>query len=330
MGKIVKKWKLGEWMDRWLSVYAEPNLSIETMKIYYDAMRRLAVLFPEVNSCLLEDIMPLDVQLMFSHLAKKYAKSTIQHIKTVYGKAYDAAMRNELCEHNPFAECKVPANATVKTVNPMTGEEQNAFENALQYLPVLDAFLLRFFLYTGLRRAELINLKWADWDKKQNVIQIRKSKTPKGIRQVPIIPEGTMILCYLEYRQRSSAIHTPYVFCDANGEPVSKYHIRHICSKVSKLAQIPHVTPHILRHTCATRLIENGADAKSVAEILGHANVAFTLQRYVKTDARHLAMQMRLLSGVGKGEPCVPKQRASAVAEGTGGIPGCENPGLMI
>ena len=58
-----------------------------------------------------------------------------------------------------------------------------------------------------------------------------------------------------------------------------------------------HVTPHMLRHTFATRMIENGADPKSVSLILGHSDVAFTLKKYVHPDIGHLQQQIMLIAG---------------------------------
>ncbi|MBS4878142.1 MAG: tyrosine-type recombinase/integrase, partial [Clostridiales bacterium] len=70
---------------------------------------------------------------------------------------------------------------------------------------------------------------------------------------------------------------------------------RYICTKVSRIAGIRHVTPHMLRHTFASRLFESGADLKSLAEILGHTDPAFTLKTYVTVSQEHLAEQMRKL-----------------------------------
>lgn len=65
-------------------------------------------------------------------------------------------------------------------------------------------------------------------------------------------------------------------------------------------AGICHVTPHMLRHTFATRLIEKGADPKSVSMLLGHKNVVFTLQKYVSPDMEHLETEIMRLSQIKK------------------------------
>ncbi len=75
-------------------------------------------------------------------------------------------------------------------------------------------------------------------------------------------------------------------------------HLRHICLYTSKCAGIRRVSPHMLRHTFATRMIENGSDAKSLALIIGHSNPAFTLRRYVHPNHTSLYEQMCRLSSV--------------------------------
>lgn len=66
----------------------------------------------------------------------------------------------------------------------------------------------------------------------------------------------------------------------------------------SKCTGIRRVSPHMLRHTFATRMIENGSDAKSLALIIGHSNPAFTLRRYVHPDHTSLYEQMCRLSSI--------------------------------
>ncbi|WP_418528959.1 site-specific integrase, partial [Hominenteromicrobium sp.] len=148
---------------------------------------------------------------------------------------------------------------------------------------------------TGLRRGELQNLRWQDWDKKAKVLRVEKSKTENGIRSVPVIPEVALMLTHLQgWAKRGSS--NRYIFGDA--EPVSAGHLRHICLYTSKCAGIRRVSPHMLRHTFATRMIENGSDAKSLALIIGHSNPAFTLRRYVHPDHTSLYEQMCRLSSI--------------------------------
>ena len=285
--------KIGEWLDDWFEIYAKPELKPSTISIYADARQRFSRYYPEVEQQSLEDLKPFAFQSMLNGLADRYSKSTIRHIKTLYNKAYTEAQHNGLCERNPIETTVLPKQAGERIVYPLSQREQAAVEEILVQMPVTDQFIIRTFLLTGLRRGELQALKWEDWDRANNVLQIRKSKTKTGIRNVPVIPEVTIILLHL--KNLSKGKRSPYIFGQGS-EPVSKDHLRYICERAAKLAGIRRISPHVLRHTFATRLIEAGADAKSVSEILGHTNVAFTLRKYVSTDEVHLEQQMLKLS----------------------------------
>lgn len=75
-------------------------------------------------------------------MGQKYAKSTLQHMKTLYSKAFDAAIDNHLCKWNPIRSVKLPKYASVKVVEALSQEEQDKFEEAAATLPVVDQFAL--------------------------------------------------------------------------------------------------------------------------------------------------------------------------------------------
>ena len=153
-------------------------------------------------------------------------------------------------------------------------------------------------MLTGLRRGELKNLRWSDYDKSRKVLYIRRSKTESGIREVPVIPEVALILAHLWGWKRNKRDLNSYIF--GGEEPLNINHLRYICDKTSRLAGVRHVTPQMLRHTFATRMVDKKAEIKSLYMILGHKKPEFTLKRYVSPDHEQLYSQMMLLSHVGK------------------------------
>lgn len=295
--KMSENMRIGEWLDTWFEVYTGEKAE-RTVEVYRDARRRLRCHYPEIEDMKLSDLKPVAFQRILNALGHKYSQTSCRHIKSLFNMAYIAAMENQLVEWNPIASTKLPKYTSQKVVTAMTQEDQSAFEKAAGELPIIDHFALMTLLLTGLRRNELRFLRWEDWDKHANVLHIRKSKTENGVRDVPVIPEVAYMLTYLS--QRKSNKKCPYIFT-IDGAPFSVFHIRFICNKAEKLAHIGHVTPHMLRHSFATRMIEHGADAKSLSMIIGHSNVAFTLNRYVTVDKSHLADTMMLLSSVDRG-----------------------------
>lgn len=230
-------------------------------------------------------------------LAEKFSKSTIRHVKTLYNMAYDKAIDNQLCEFNPIKKTIVPKNASEKIVTALTQEEQRKFELAAKELPVKDRFILMTLLLTGMRPGELRHLKWSEWKKEERVLKISRSKTDAGVREIPVIPEVALMLTHLRAWVRDVG-KKPYIF---GGEmPLRQDHLRNICIKAGNIAEIRHVTPHMLRHTFATRMVDKKAEIKSLSMILGHKKPEFTLKRNGSPDHEQLYSQMMLLSHVGK------------------------------
>lgn len=287
------EYTIGEWADIWLEAYLG-DYSTSTVNIYKDAWRRIDKNCPNLRTLNLKLLQPVTFQAILNKLADRYAKDTIRHIKSLFHMMYEAAIENGLCEENPITAVKLPQNASTKIVKALTKEEQEKFETALGKLEAIDEYIIRFFLLTGLRRAELINLQWSDWDRSENAIHVKKSKTDAGVRKIPLMPETSAILFMLYKRKRKSS---PYVFA-IDGEPVKESHLRHICRRTAKLAGIRHVSPHMLRHTFATRLLERGASVKGVSKLLGHKDEAFTMKRYMSPDQDYFESQIMLLSEV--------------------------------
>ena len=293
-----KQMKIGKWLDVWFEAYAKPVYAPNTLSLYMDARERMQKNSPGIEEWELEDLLPVHFQTVMNRMADRYAKSTIRHIQSLYRMAYNKAMDNGLCCANPIDKTTLPKNATVKKVVAMTKEEQESFVQAMRILTIKDQFILMAYLLTGLRRGELKNLRWSDYDKSRKVLYIRRSKTESVIREVPVIPEVALILAHLWGWKRNKRDLNSYIF--GGEEPLNINHLRYICDKTSRLAGIRHVSPHILRHSFATRLIEAGGEAKSLSLIIGHSDVSFTLKCYVHPDSTQLHNQMMLLSHVGK------------------------------
>lgn len=293
-----KDYTIGEWADIWFELIAKSQLSENTRLIHADARRRLLCRYPDFENGLLTDLSTMEFQFILNSFESQYSKSTITQIKSLYNSIYKYAVRNKTytgCEENPIIGALIPVKASEKTVQALSKDEEEKLKSVLIKFNVLDDYCIRFFLYTGLRRAELINLKWSDWDRKNQRIHITSSKTARGVRDVPLIPEARAILIFLYDSNKNSLKKSNYVF-SRNGEPVSKYHLRYICKQSAKIAGICHVTPHMLRHTFATRSLERGASVKAVSKVLGHANPAFTMRRYISPDVSYIEDQIMLLS----------------------------------
>jgi integrase/recombinase XerC len=148
-----------------------------------------------------------------------------------------------------------------------------------------DRAILEFLYDTGMRISELLSLKIKDIDFKNRIVFV-KGKRGKE-RMVPVGEKGIKAVEeYLKERPEADA-YSP-LFCGRDGKPLSERTVRRIVKKYSLLCGIPKkVTPHTLRHSYATHLLEGGADIRAIQELLGHSTIAST-QQYLHSSVGRL------------------------------------------
>ncbi len=170
-------------------------------------------------------------------------------------------------------------------------------------------------LYTGIRLGEICGLRWSDIDLTHQLIHIQRTlqrmkqyqdkgpnkgtviimgipKTPSSKRSIPIPSCLTPIL----QRQREEAEKDGYVITGKYDYYLEPRTYQYRFKRYLQAAGVPKINFHALRHTFATRCMEAGFEAKSLSEILGHASVNITLNRYVHSLAEQKRLQMELLT----------------------------------
>ncbi|EHO48877.1 site-specific tyrosine recombinase XerD [Lentilactobacillus kisonensis] len=162
--------------------------------------------------------------------------------------------------------------------------------NVSKKLGVRDRAILETLYATGLRVSELVNLKLVDLHLSMNLIQT----IGKGDRE-RIIPISDVAIDWLNQYLKTTRVallrkraNTAFVFLNAHGRQLTRQAIWQMIKKYVNQAGIKtHVTPHTLRHSFATHLLENGADLRIVQELLGHADIS-TTQIYTHISHKHL------------------------------------------
>ena len=153
---------------------------------------------------------------------------------------------------------------------------------------VRDRTILELFYATGLRVSELIKLKVGDIDRERGLLFCQG----KGSKQ-RCVPIGRSALLWLQRYERARATlmqgqPASYIlFVLSGGRPMSRQAIWRMLKRYATSAGISHVSPHTLRHTFATHLMQRGADSRSVQTLLGHSDLA-TTQLYTHMTAQHL------------------------------------------
>jgi integrase/recombinase XerC len=148
-----------------------------------------------------------------------------------------------------------------------------------------DRAMLELFYSSALRLSELCALRWRDLDLEQGLVTV----VGKGDK-TRIVPVGRHALAALRaWRECQPAIAQAPVFSARGGQPITP---RAVQQRMRVLAQRQglwkRVHPHLLRHSCASHVLESSGDLRGVQELLGHADIA-TTQIYTHLDFGHLS-----------------------------------------
>tara|TARA_B100000530_G_scaffold74598_1_gene44174 strand:+ start:826 stop:1713 length:888 start_codon:yes stop_codon:yes gene_type:complete len=183
-------------------------------------------------------------------------------------------------ESSPL-EGHIPLKQKKKIQVPFSKEEISSLLDS-DYFPdsykgLLQKTIISFFYFTGVRRVELIELKESNLDLKSGVIKVLGKRNKE--RVIPLLPKIKNLL--EEYiSERNNIITKPeddLVFLSNKGFKLSEKYVYRTVSEYFKLVSSKtKKAPHILRHSFATHLINEGADINSVKELLGHASLSAT------------------------------------------------------
>lgn len=190
-------------------------------------------------------------------------------------------MRKGLIDSNPVKKVYRPKQSKKLPEFYVQSAMENYFKREFDtsdFFAVRDRMVVSTLYSTGIRRAELASLKIANWDKGRSLFRI----TGKGdkTREVPVPgPLSEELTKYLEgFNSYYSENPGGYLFLTDSGQPFYLSFVNKIVSReLSKSAGFSgKKSPHLLRHSIATHLLNNGADLNSIKEVLGHSSLAAT------------------------------------------------------
>ena len=168
--------------------------------------------------------------------------------------------------------------------------------------------LLAILLYTGVRRGEMLGLRWEDIDFAHKLIHVRRqitfitnrpvektTKSKAGLREVPLLPELEQIL-----RNNLPASEDFAQYVVDGEEALSERSFRNTWKRICKKVNLPKgVTPHVLRHTFLTQLQATGrVDIKTLQSIAGHSKITMTMNTYVHKDVGNVEKVSRTSGGL--------------------------------
>lgn len=279
-----------------------------TIEFYRHIINKISKYF---NDSILQKITALQIQEYIIYLrtiyrtkqGKPLSDKTIRHHYCVLTLIFGFAIEQELIIKNPMDKVECPKLAK-KKVEAFSQEQAEVFFSLLPKCSIDFRCMLYLFITTGLRRGELLGLQWGDIDFDNLTIEIKRNitytkrngivvDTPKTENSNRIIPLLSVVAKLLKQYKKECHLFNKtnsFVFPSDKGDTIPKdpNAITRKVKNFMKRNDLPDLSPHDLRHSCATLLLNNGADIKSVQEILGHSNASTTLNFYVKSDLLHM------------------------------------------
>ena len=303
------QYTVGQWMDVWFENYAKIKVrpsSHQTYRGYIDNHIK-----PNIGKIPLGKLTTLELQKLYKKLLsrgrvdrieakgqpKGLSPKTVRNIHQVISSAMDFARSQKLIAGNPTDGCALP-KLEHRELKTLPVEQLASFLREAKESGVFEMYYIE--LATGLRRGELLGLKWEDLDLEQCTLRVQRQvsringevveaplKTKNSYRTISLGEDAVGIL----KKQKKKCGDSEYVFPSPTGGPISPDSVIQMLHRVLKRAGLPKVRFHDLRHTFATVALQNGVDIKTVSGMLGHYSAGFTLDTYahVTTQAQREA-----------------------------------------
>lgn len=294
---------VGEWVSIWLAEYAKPKVRTTTWESYESTVRNHII--PDLGKILLRDLSPDMVQRLYNRKMEGgrtdgkggLSSTSVGYIHAVLSGALKRAMRNGIVSRNVTELIDKPRKVR-KEILPLTLDELRRFIVYIKGTNYYAAFLLE--CYTGLRRGELLALRWKDIDFDNRCLAVRQGlvrtkqglsfnrpKTDASRRSIPLNDNIVAELKSHRVRQAEErlAMGSAYeskdlIFCNHTGKPLDPRSFTKNFQGLLEKAGLPKVRFHDMRHTHATLLIKMGENPKVVQERLGHSTTRMTLDTY--------------------------------------------------
>lgn len=283
---------LGQYLTDWTEALPATGRGVATVSSYRHNLRLHVV--PYVGGVRLQDLGAVDLDRLYRKLLTSgrrkgtggLSNRTVRYVHTVLSAALSDAVAKGLLARNPAQ------NATPPSAKSSRAPEM-AWWSPAELRAFLDfaaghalAPLFRVAGATGMRRGELLGLKWRDLDLDTARITVRRQLTstdyvvredePKSerARRVITLDPGTVSAL------RAVLHRSNFVFVDEQGQPFHPEFVPRAFTRLVRRSGLPRIRVHDLRHSHVAHLIEAGVDPLTISRRLGHASVAFTLDRY--------------------------------------------------
>lgn len=210
---------------------------------------------------------------------RNVSRSTISRKLSSLRSFYNYLYKNEIVDKNYFSSIKNPKkeNSLPKFVKEIDIDKMFDIPDISRPIGQRNLLIIRMLYATGVRVSELVNIKISDIDINERTIKIFGKGSKERIVLFGNNTKEILMLYLNSGRYRLCVRDTDYLFLNKEGEKLSDRYVRKIIDDIIFKASISmHVSPHMLRHTFATDMLNNGADLVSVKDLLGHESLNTT------------------------------------------------------
>ncbi|GCE03525.1 tyrosine-type recombinase/integrase [Dictyobacter aurantiacus] len=294
--------KVGQFLTHWLEDVHKQSIRSRTYERYEEIVRLHLV--PGIGHHQLQKLSPQHIQSFYKKkLEEGLSNTTVISFHNILHKALETAVRWNLIGRNTCDLVSPPRRKRFE-IQPLTMQQIHQFLAVAHGHRQEALFILA--LATGMRRGELLGLKWQDIDMNRGVLQVRRilsripsklpgkgfeeaePKTERGRRSIVLPPFTIEVLKQHRIRQLEAKLKAgldwqehDYVFCTSIGTHLNP--TRDVLAVLKSLlveAGLPHIRFHDLRHSSATMLLGMKVHPKIVQEILGHSQISITMDIY--------------------------------------------------
>ena len=326
-GRTAEKLKpdmpFGEWIDFWYKYFSSPKLRPTTQATYEN--RIYGHIIPSIGKIPISKLTQNDLQQFYAKLKRTGRKVNVElkgtgvsdrMVRSCHAlcrSSLEKAVEEGLITRNPSIGCKLPPKKNgemkVLTQNEIVRLLNQAYDEGYY-----EMFLLE--LTTGMRRGEILGLKWRDLNLETGELNIKRQLTTKGIsvpktkssiRTVLLPPDMLDLL-----REMKKTAKYAWIFPSPvkEGEPRNPTAITKRFRIMLERAHCKHVRFHDLRHTFATMALENGMDVKTLSAMIGHVSSETTLNIYSHvTDTMRAQAAVKIDREIGGTDAPMPEAK---------------------
>ena len=308
-----EEYTVATWLRTWYALYAKPNIRVATADRYQLMIETYTI--PRIGDIKLKKLTSRYLQKLYKDLLENgrvnrksgkgnpgLSSTTVRSVHLMLHCAFQRAVKERPIRISITEDCIAPKVQKIE-MKILPADHIKSYLDAANARGLLPMFYLE--LVSGLRKGELVALRWDDLDTQNRTISISKQyiknpngeltlsrpKTETSVRQVSI-PQTAVNLLIQEHEKHPD---NPYLFpSPVTGEMYYPDSVVNLHKKILKDAGLEHIRFHDLRHTFATTALQNGVDIKTVSSMLGH------LRRRI--HAPHLHPRHPADAGTGGGE----------------------------